>query len=222
MTFYDELLAATEREREEFLRIPFLIDGAAGCLRLDSYVAFLTQAYHHVKHTVPLFMACGARLPARLDWMRAAVAEYITEEQGHDEWIVNDIAACAADAEAVRRGTPSVATELMIAYAYDTVYRRNPVGLFGMVLVLEGTSVSLATRAAQALGASLKLPRQAFSYLLSHGALDQDHIEFYRKLMNRLTQSSDQDAVVHCARVVYRLYGDMFRSLPHASIAVAA
>ncbi len=83
MSFYDELTAATERERAEFLAIPFLRDGAAGRITLDSYVAFLTQAYHHVKHTLPLLMACGARLPARLEWLRTAVAEYIEEETGH-------------------------------------------------------------------------------------------------------------------------------------------
>ena len=43
-----------------------------------------------------------------------------------------------------------VATELMVAYAYDTIARGNPVGFFGMVHVLEGTSVSrVATRALQ-------------------------------------------------------------------------
>jgi len=222
MTFYDELLASTDAEREQFLRTPFLLDGVAGRLRLDSYIAFLTQAYYHVRQTVPLFMACGSRLPERLGWLRGAVAEYIDEEQGHDEWILNDIRACGGDWEAVRQGRPNTATEVMIAYAYDNVYRGNPVGLFGMVLVLEGTSVSLATRAAEALAASLKLPREAFSYLLSHGSLDQSHIEFFRQLMNRLSAREDQDAVIHCAQVVYKLYGDMFRSLPHPTVAVAA
>ena len=222
MMFYQELLSATHSEREQFLRTPFLIDGVAGRLRLDSYVAFLTQAYYHVRQTVPLFMACGGRLPSRLDWMRGAVAEYIDEEQGHDEWILSDIRACGENQEAVRHGRPNIATEVLIAYAYDTVYRRNPIGLFGMVLVLEGTSVNLATRAANALAVSLELPPQAFSYLLSHGSLDEEHIEFYRNLMNRVTEPHDQESIVHCARVVYRLYGDMFRSLPHQPVAAAA
>ena len=60
----------------------------------------------------------------------------------------------------------------MVSYAYDTIQRGNPVGFFGMVLVLEGTSVALATRAANSIQTSLDLPRNAFSYLLSHGDLD--------------------------------------------------
>ena len=50
MNFYDQLLAATERERADLLSIPFIRDGAAGKLRHEDYVAFLTEAYHHVKH----------------------------------------------------------------------------------------------------------------------------------------------------------------------------
>ena len=111
--------------------------------------------------------------------MREAVAEYIEEELGHQEWILNDIAACGYDKEAVRNSRPSAATELMVAYAYDTIYRDNPVGFFGMVLVLEGTSVTTADRAASAIKNALDLPEKAFSYLRSHGALDQDHIKFF-------------------------------------------
>ncbi len=213
-TFYEELLAETEDARNELLSIPFLRMGAEGKLSLESYLAFLAQAYHHVKHTVPLLMAAGSRLPERLEWLRQAIGEYIEEEIGHQEWILNDIAACGGDAEVVRHSQPQPATELMVAYAYDTVHRRNPVGFFGMVLVLEGTSVALATRAAENIRRSLGLPQQAFSYLTSHGSLDVGHVDFFKNLMNRLERREDKDAVIHCARMFYKLYGDIFRGLP--------
>lgn len=214
MAFYDDLLKATEAARNDLLSIPLIQLGAEGRLSLESYLAFLGQAYHHVKHTIPLLMATGGRLPERLEWLRVAIGEYIEEEMGHQEWILNDIAACGADKEAVRHAMPLPATELMVAYAYDTVYRNNPVGFFGMVLVLEGTSVSLATHAAANIQQALNLPKTAFSYLNSHGSLDVGHVDFYEKLMNRLELEEDRQAVIHCARMMYRLYGDIFRSLP--------
>ncbi len=214
MNFYDHLVAATEADRNDLLSIPFIQQGAAGHLSLESYIAFLSQAYHHVKHTTPLLMATGGRLPERLEWLREAVGEYIEEEMGHQEWILNDIAACGGDKEAVRRAKPLPATEIMVSYAYDTVQRLNPVGFFGMVLVLEGTSVALATHAAENIQQSLNLPMTAFTYLNSHGSLDISHVDFYEKLMNRLELDEDKDAVEHCARMMYRLYGDIFRSLP--------
>ncbi|RMH61791.1 MAG: iron-containing redox enzyme family protein [Zetaproteobacteria bacterium] len=214
MAFYDDLLQATEQERNELLSIPFIQMGAAGKLSLESYLAFLGQAYHHVKHTVPLLMATGGQLPERLEWLRAAIGEYIEEEMGHQEWILNDIEACGGDKEAVRRATPLPATELMVSYAYDTVFRIGAVGFFGMVLVLEGTSVALATRAAENIQKSLGLPKSAFSYLTSHGSLDVGHVDFFASLMNRLDDPKDQAIVTHAAKMFYRLYGDIFRSLP--------
>ena len=214
MSFFDTLQQQTQAERDYLLAAPIFTEVMAGRISLESYVAFLGQAYHHVKHTVPLLMACGARLPERLEWLREAIAEYIEEEYGHQEWILNDIRACGADAEAVRRATPNLPTELMVSYVYDRIARGNPVSFFGMVNVLEGTSIALATQAAEIIQDRLQLPAQAFSYLTSHGSLDISHVAFFEKLMNRLEEADDQAAVIHTAKVVYRLYGDMFRSLP--------
>ena len=212
-TFYQRLLQETEQERNAFLSIPLLHQAVAGELSEELYLSFLKQAYHHVKHTTPLLMACGSQLPERLEWLREAVGEYIEEEMGHQEWILNDIAALGEDKEAVRYGTPNIETELMVSYAWDTIQRRNPVGFFGMVLVLEGTSVELAVRAADAIETTLELPKEAFSYLRSHGSLDIEHVDFYERLMNRLELVEDQNAIIHCAKVMYRLYGGISRSL---------
>lgn len=211
--FYDELLAATERERNELLNLPLIRAGAAGQVNRDMYIAFLAEAYHHVKHTVPLLMSCGARLPERYEWLREAVAEYVVEEIGHQEWILNDIKACGADAEAVRNGSPGMATEVMVAYAYDAIARVNPIAFFGMVLVLEGTSVEVATRAGEAIRNSLGLGGEAFTYLTSHGSLDVGHTDFYARLINRIDDPADRAVLIHAARVFYKLYGDIFREL---------
>ena len=216
MAFFQQLRAATGTERQHFLDIPVIQQTMNGVVTLQTYRAFLGEAYHHVKHTVPLLMACGAHLPERLNWLRSAVADYISEEIGHEEWILNDIRATGAAADAVRNGQPGMATELMVAYAYDTVMRNNPAGFFGMVYVLEGTSIALATRAAVITLDALGLPPQAFSYLTSHGSLDQVHMQFFRKLMNRIIAETDRRAIVHAAKVFYRLYGDIFRGLPAA------
>lgn len=213
LSFHDRLLAETQRERLALLSIPIIQDALAGKIGRDDYMAFLAQAFHHVRHTVPLLMACGARLPARLEWLRTAVGEYIEEEMGHHEWILDDLVACGADREQIAASLPAEATELMVAYAYDTIARGNPVGFFGMVLVLEGTSVALATRAAETIETTLGLPRNAFSYLRSHGDLDIEHIAVYEGLMNRLDDEDDRCAVIHAAKRFYKLYGDVFRSL---------
>lgn len=213
MSFYEQLAIETRAEREYLLSSPIVSECLRGDVSLESYLAFLSQAFHHVRHTTPLLMSLGGRLPERLAWLRRPVAEYIEEEIGHEEWILNDITAAGGDAEAVRRSRPGLPAELMVAYAYDLINRGNPAGFFGMVFVLEGTSVALALTAADRIQDALKLTDGAFSYLRSHGTLDQEHTKHLALLLDDMTPE-DQADVVHAARVFFKLYGDIFRALP--------
>lgn len=213
MNLFHRLQEETVHERQYLLDSPIITRCLAGDITLGDYVAFLSEAFHHVKHTVPLLMAVGSRLPESKEWLREAVAEYIEEEIGHQEWILNDIENCGFDKEVVRRSRPSTATELMVAYAYDTVTRVDPLGFFGMVHVLEGTSVSMADNAARAISRALELPDSAFTYLRSHGELDQEHVRFFEDLMKRITDPAEQEQILHSARTFYRLYANIFRTL---------
>ena len=223
MSFFQQLLAQTEVERHQLTAVP-IIQGvlARGEVSLPSYVAFLREAFHHVRHTVPLLKACRAALPPHHAWLLPALDEYIDEEAGHDEWILDDLVACGEDREAMRGSHPAHATEVMVAYAYDTIARRNPLGFFGMVHVLEGTSVALALAAAGRIQSHLGLPDQAFSYLRSHGTLDQEHTAHFALLMDAIESPRDRTDIVHAARAFYRLYADVFRSLPLPVTATAA
>ena len=216
MSFFSTLQARTEAARAGLLATPIIRRALEGRITRAEYAAFLGQAYHHVRHTVPLLMATGARLPEPYAWLRSAVAEYIEEELGHEAWILNDIEACGYDSEAVRNGRPSVATELMVSYAYDMIDRVNPLGFFGMVHVLEGTSIAIADNAASRIRQALGLPKKAFSYLYSHGALDLEHVKFFEDLMDRIEDPRDQAQIVHAANVFYGLYGNIFRTLDGA------
>ena len=213
MSFYQQLHNATENDRAHFLDAPIIKRCFNGNFDLDDYIAFLHQAFHHVKHTVPLLMATGAELKHDKEWLREAIGEYIEEEMGHQEWILNDLAACGVDKEAARHTPAAISTEIMVAYAYDAIRRKNPLYFFGMVFVLEGTSIALADAAATQISQKLSLPTTAFSYLTSHGALDQEHIVFFEGLMNKITCPNEQAMIIHSAKVFYRLYGDIFREL---------
>ncbi|WP_300453964.1 iron-containing redox enzyme family protein [Accumulibacter sp.] len=213
MSFYEQLTTATSVPRENLLAAPVIADCLQGRVTLVSYLAFLGQAYHHVRHTTPLLMTLGGRLPERLSWLRRAVADYIAEEIGHEEWILADIAAAGGDPDVVRTSQPELPAEIMVAYAYDLLNRGNPAAFFGMVFVLEGSSVALALRAADRIQQALALPDAAFSYLRSHGTLDQEHTRHLADLLERMTPA-DQADVLRSAHVFYKLYADVFRALP--------
>jgi pyrroloquinoline quinone (PQQ) biosynthesis protein C len=216
--FFEQLRHHTAKSQQTMLSAPVIAEVQRGRISREMYIAFLTQAYHHVKHTVPLLMACGGRLSGEYEWVRQALAEYIDEEKGHQEWILNDISACGGNVDAVREnrdeGQAVQAIELMIAYLYHNIDRHNPLSLFGMVWVLEGTSVGIGGQMAEKIQSTLGLPASAMTYLVSHSVLDQDHLRFFETLMNRITDKAGQEAIVASANMVYALYGQMLRGLP--------
>ncbi len=165
-----------------------------------------------MRHTVPLLMAVGSRLPDRHAWLRDAVLHYLEEETGHDEWILNDIEAAGGDRAAAAASQPAVATEAMIAYAYDTVMRRNPVGFFGMVHVLEGTSVSLAlTRGGSHPVERSDCPRAHSPTCAATANSTRSTSRTWPRILERLTDREDREAVLRCAKGIYWFYGQVFR-----------
>jgi pyrroloquinoline quinone (PQQ) biosynthesis protein C len=211
--FIDDLVEATDRERTDLFATPVIRAALQGAVTRAQYIAFLTEAYHHVSHTVPLLTACRDRLPAHHAWLRSELDYYIADETGHDEWILSDIERAGGDAKSVRAGEPGLATDVMVAYAYDCVQRRNPLRFFGMAFVLEGTSVQLATKAADTLRQALDLPESAFTYLSSHGELDIEHTKNFAALVNRFYDPGDRADVTQAAKAFYPLYAGIFRSL---------
>jgi pyrroloquinoline quinone (PQQ) biosynthesis protein C len=209
---FDRLKVETQASQSYLFAAPILEDVAAGRFDLDTYVRFLRNAYHHVRHTVPLMMACGSRLPERLRWLHGSLKDYIVEEIGHEQWILDDLAACGVDPDDVAASEPNFETDLLVSYVYDYIERRNPVGFLGMVHVLEGTSTAIATETARLVQSRLGLPDGAFHYLRSHGELDIEHVAFFENLINRLTARDDVDAIIHVANRVFYLYGDVIRS----------
>jgi pyrroloquinoline quinone (PQQ) biosynthesis protein C len=204
-TFSHELDATTFRERLRFLTIPQVRAGLTGAITREVYLAYLAQAWHHVRHTVPLMHATRDRV-RRGPEMTAALDTYIAEESGHDEWILSDIAAAGGDAEAVRRSSPAPATAAMIAHAYHKISSGN----------------ALAQRGAAAVAERLGLPPEAFTYLTSHGALDADHLRFFADFVNGLTDAEDRQAIVTMAREMFGLFGAVFATIPLEDIDVAA
>ena len=86
-----------------------------------------------------------------------------------------------------------------------------------------GSTTCYTEMAAEKIQQKLGLPNNAFSYLKSHGALDQEHIKFYEGLMNQITGAAEQAQIIHSANIFYCLYGNIFRELaPQQALLIAA
>ncbi len=212
MSFYARLVSETSAEREAFLMIPLVQHASRHGATQELYLRFLGEAYHHVKHTFPLLALAASRTTD--ERYQDALVEYMEEERGHEKWILDDIRALGGDAEAVRTGEPGTACRIMVGYAYYAIEHLSPYAMLGSVHVLEGMSVKLADAVADAMRRTLGITDDTgFSYLRSHGSLDQEHVAFFRQLADGFTDPEAQRIIVENARIFYRLYGDIFRDL---------
>ncbi|NDD92659.1 biliverdin-producing heme oxygenase, partial [bacterium] len=57
MSFFFRLIAETAEGQATLASVPQIQDGLSGQISRATYIAYLTEAYHHVKHTVPLMQA---------------------------------------------------------------------------------------------------------------------------------------------------------------------
>ena len=142
ITPFERLYEETAEERERFLAIPLVKHAVATGGTREMYLGFLTEAYHHVKHTFPLLSLAAAR--TRDEGYQTALFIYMNEERGHDKWILDDIRAMGGDAERIARGKGGIPCQVMVGYAYYCIEWISPYALLGMVHVLEGLSVMLA------------------------------------------------------------------------------
>lgn len=212
VSLFQSLFDETSAARADFVSIPLIGRAVSGDAPKDLYLAFLQEAYHHVRHTCPLL--CLAAAKTRDPVYRDALMRYVEEERGHDEWILADIAALGGDAEAARRSQPGRACRLMVAYAYYAIEWISPYAMLGMVHVLEGMSAQFAGQAATTLAQKFgdAGSGQGFLYLSSHGSLDQEHTAFFQQLVDNLDRTA-APPIIDTAIMMYGLYGDIFREL---------
>ena len=116
MSFYETLVTETAAERGGLFTVPQIADGLAGRISLETYVAYLGQAYHHVRHPTRLLALAADELDDSHAVFRAALMDYIAEETGHERWILGDIARAGGDAQAAQAAPPQAPVAAMVDY----------------------------------------------------------------------------------------------------------
>jgi pyrroloquinoline quinone (PQQ) biosynthesis protein C len=212
MSFYEQLVAETADSRDAFLSIPLVRNTLRNGATRSLYLDFLAEAYHHVKHTFPLLALAASRTSD--ERYQDALVEYMEEERGHEKWILNDIRALGGDPAAVRDGQGGSACRIMVGYSYYAIEHISPYTFLGSAHVLEGMSVLLADQVADAMKASLGLESDSgFTYLRTHGSLDNEHVAFFRQLVDGFDDRKTQRIIIDNAKIFYRLYGSIFQDL---------
>lgn len=222
MSNFKQLMQKTAPARQQFMEIALIQEVLRKGASKDLYLDFLTQAYHHVRCTAPLLASAAGRCSVDDHVYQAALFEYIEEERGHELWILEDINALGGDAEEVRRSAPRLPCKVMVGHAYYLIDRVSSYAMLGMIYVLEGMAVALASKAVSAIRSSIaSTTDEGFKYLTTHSDLDIGHAEFFEGLIDKVDRQH-LPVVIETATDFYKLYGDLFREFDQRRAAARA
>lgn len=183
------------------------------------YADFLSMHHRIIRASVPLMEEAVRQclLIQATDERMSLLAEYlklhIQEEQGHDEWLLQDLETIGYGRESLLAAMPSGLIASLVGSQYYWIRHHHPLALLGYIGVLEGAPPTDAY--IHQLQRATGFPQAAFRTLNKHGELDPGHQEELGHLLDTLCLDereldmvilSAAHTVVHLVNVHEELY----------------
>ena len=156
----------------------------------------MVEVYHYVKFACPLMDAAIERLPHTDTAIRDYLRRHVSEEKGHELWMLSDLARLGFDSDKIQRSLPMAETITLVSCQEYILKHLNPISFFGYIYALESSTSSrddIRKRAAE-----MGIPIEAMSTFLEHAELDtNDHILALREVLNdNVLDSGDQSMIL--------------------------
>lgn len=220
MSFFISLIEMTDSARRGLEEIPKMHSMLHHGLSLSEYQAFLHDLYHIVWHFCPIMATSASRLDDRFRGVRHELYERISEENGHEAWVLEDIEAVGGNVAAARINPPSAPVQAMIAFNYHVAERQHPCSVLGMLYMLEVISSVYASRVSDSIARAIgrDVESGGFRFLSSHSSMDQDHVAKLNVLLKTIDDPDAQASIINSTRVNFYQFGLMFREGGFASL----
>ena len=211
MSFFITLVERSDDSRRAIESSPRVQAMMHKGLPLPEYRAFLRDLYHIVWHFCPIMAVAAARCDDRLKNIRYELYERIGEEKGHEDWVLEDIAAVGGDLN-VRATPPSAPVQAMIGYNYYAAERVHPCSVLGMLYVLEVVASVYGGKAADSIARAIGRETGAggFRFLSSHATMDADHMAKLNVLLKTIDDPAAQAAIIDATRVNFHQFVQLF------------
>ena len=212
MSFFITLLETTDNSRRELEAIPKMTSMLNQGLTPAEYKAFLHDLYYIVWHFCPIMASAASRCDDRFRQVRYELYERIDEEKNHETWVLDDLEAVGGDIAYVRANPPSPPVQAMVAFNYFCAERAHPCSVLGMLYSLEVIASAYAATLSQSIAKTLgrNMDGPGFRFLLSHSAMDQEHVAKLNVLVKTIDDPVAQESIVNATRVNFYQFGRLF------------
>jgi len=193
-----------------------------GTLPRPLYVAYLAHVVRQIRQSAPMLQEAARGLERQgRPALAALFGGKAREEDGHDQWALEDLGALGVNRTAVDAVPSSHAVDAYVAWAGYCAHQA-PVAVLGIAWVLEWFGYARAGRAAENLVANSGIPHieSAVKFLRGHGDADRHHIQTLAEALGDVTDPDETAIVLLSARVTATLYLSFFDVRAERSVGV--
>jgi len=168
------------------------------------YPEFLFGLYGAVVASTPVIRqaAIEAELLPPSDCLAHRLAPYLhehaDEEQGHEEWLLEDLAVLGFDRDQVLNRLPYISVASLVGSQYYLARHVHPVAILGYIAVLENPA---SPEFLEGVAERNDLPIESMSTLLRHARLDEGHVAEFDRMLDSLSLSPMQRDVMTASAI---------------------
>jgi pyrroloquinoline quinone (PQQ) biosynthesis protein C len=214
LPFFANLVSQSDEARRGFETNTVVMDAVAHGMSIERYRALLLELYHVVWHFNPVCAAAASRVPDTLRQVRYFLYEHMHEESGHEQWVMNDLAAVGVKETGALAHEPSVHALALAGYNYWSADRRHPCSVLGMMYTLEVIASVYGGTFSSAIRESLLLDGdRGVSFISSHAEMDAAHMAELRVVLNTVEDEQAQAAITESALFNFHHFTRLFEAI---------
>jgi hypothetical protein len=170
----------------------------------ELYPEFLFASYAVTAASAPAMRLAAERSAALVgkdplaEWLRDYYLEHAEEEQGHEQWILNDLESLGIARERVMDRLPYTSVSALVGAQYYWMLHVHPVAYLGFIAVLEQpTSLDFLQEVAERTGIGLS----SMTAHTRHATLDTGHVAEFDAALDRLPLTERQQELMTISAV---------------------
>ena len=177
-------------------------------LRLDDYKQFLINHRQQVIEGARWIARAASGIDEPYVELRSLFMKHAVTEHRDFEMLERDYVSVGGVLEDIRRTEKNIGTEALHAFMYHRASQPNPFDLLGAMFIIEGLGQKKALEWGKAIQRQLALNEHQVSFLLYHGANDDEHMEQFDSTLNSgILEIPEMDRrITRTAQITARLY----------------
>ncbi|MEZ5424725.1 MAG: 3-oxoacyl-[acyl-carrier-protein] synthase III C-terminal domain-containing protein [Pyrinomonadaceae bacterium] len=188
-------------------RVPVIERMNRGLLRIEDYRLLLLNLRQQVIEGARWISRAASNLTAENFPLRSVFISHAQEEHRDFQMIERDFVSVGGALKEIQNAPKNVGSEALSAWMFDRAGRENPLDLLGAMFIIEGLGNRLAGIWGNRIREQLELQPEQVSFLLYHGANDENHLEKLEEILaGDLLTRKMVEQIVKTAKVTARLY----------------